>query len=210
MITELVLIVSLASSTMIKGTDAQPMHEMSDEDFELFVESNADMLETVGTFVLENKHTIAAGAITGLIGRTFSGARGAAALMAAGSVAEIVRELYGKATGSSSEAKIQDLERTVESLVREVNALKSNNGGASVGDFTRGSAHESREQRESHSESLYRGRDGKTYTSGGSGPYKDGYRFHESASDRSTREFTEKVSRYDKPVRSEYVTRARD
>ena len=87
MITELVLIVSLASSTMIKGTDAQPMHEMSDEDFELFVESNADMLETVGTFVLENKHTIAAGAITGLIGRTFSGARGAAALMAAGSVA---------------------------------------------------------------------------------------------------------------------------
>ncbi len=203
MITSL-LITSLLLSNFAIGSQAR-FHDMSDEDFSDFVDAHYDMFESVVEFVSEgNKYQIlfergVVGAATGTAIKYISAHAGAAYLVGGG--VEIAKGLY---TDLRSEAvkdqKIEQMEKQIEMLVREVNELKKSINGNNIptlGDFTAGHGHELRSEntgRDDIRTSVY-GLNGRTFTTDSreTGPHRDGYREYRDSSTREIRDTVDRI-----------------
>lgn len=203
MITSL-LLTSIMISNFAIGSQAR-FHDMSDEDFSDFVDAHYDMFESVVEFISEgNKYQVllergVVGVATGTAIKYISVHAGAAYFVGAG--VEIAKGLYTDLrSNESKDQKIEQMERQIEALVKKVNELEkltNANLSPSLGDFTSGHGHETRDQNTGRGDirtSVY-GLNGRTFTTDGkeTGPHRDGYREYRDSSTREIRDTVDNI-----------------
>lgn len=203
MITSL-LLTSIMISNFAIGSQAR-FHDMSDEDFSDFVDAHYDMFESVVEFVSEgNKYQVlfergVIGAATGVAIKYISSHAGAVYLVGGG--VEIAKGLYTDLRSElSKDQKIEDMQKQIAILVKEVNELKkltNSNLSPSIGDLSSGHGHETRNQNTGSGDirtSVY-GLAGRTFTTDSkeSGPHRDGYREYRDSSTREIRDTIDNI-----------------
>lgn len=199
------LLTSVLLSNFAIGSQAR-FSDMSDEDFVDFVDAHYDMFETVVEFSTkygEKYHILfergVVGAATGTAIKYISAHAGAAYLVGGG--VEIAKGIYTDLrSDQSKDKKIEQMEKQIEALVQRVNELeRSMNGNnlPTLGDFTAGHGHETRDQNTGRNDirtSVY-GLNGRTFTTDSreTGPHRDGYREYRDSSTREIRDTVDRI-----------------
>lgn len=214
--------VLLIMLTLVPGAPAYLGEDMTDEEFEMFVDAHADFADSVVEFVAENKDAFAAGAIGGVAGLALKGISTHPVVggMLIGGGVELVKTIY-KNTVSGKAAKedaFRELEQKLEAVVREINEMKAgNHNQPSLGDFSSGYGHEARGhdggESDPRSSSCYT-LNGHTYTTDGrdAGPHRGGYREYRDPSTRDAQDMIDRIVSDSLRDRSKdnYVERRKD
>lgn len=145
MITEFALIISLLFSSIVPS-NAQLGSDMSDEDFELFVDMHFDLIDTAWDFAKNNHILAEAGGLSTLLAAVIkmSIKHPIANLAIGGAASALIKDLYEKSFGNKDQ-RISELEKQLTEVVKEINIIKAKQLGnemPSYGDFSCGHGHE--------------------------------------------------------------------
>lgn len=208
MITSFVLTVSIILSNLVLGTQSQQFSDMSEEDFSDFVDMHADIFDTITEFAakgIENYHVVAERGVIGVataIAIKSIAKSGHMGALIAGAAVEVAKGVYSDLrSNASKDDKIEEMSRQMEILLKEVNTLKSMANGnlsPSIGDFSSGHGHETRDRNTGHGDvrtSVY-GLAGRTFTTDAreAGPHRDGFREFRDSSTREIRDTIDRIT----------------
>lgn len=222
MITSLALTSLMMYSTMITGYDAYQGIDMTDEEFNQFVDVHYDMFDTVSTFVGDNRGAFETGAIGGLtaaaVKLALSSSHPVTNLIVVNGAGEVAKNLYRTAVYGkvAKEERIDELERQLVAVVKEINTLK-NSGKyvapqyVSAGDFSMGHADNPNDGSSDIRSSVYSIGD-HTYTTDPkeTGPHRTGYREHRDPNTKEIRDIVDRIYRDSMNPRDNYVTKSDD
>lgn len=126
MITGLVLATSLMFSTYIKGADAYVGDDMTDEDFESFVDKNYEQFNDARKFIHEHRDALYRGMLGGAIGiglkNVLNKHPAIGGTIIAGAV-EFAKEIYKETSGGSREDRLDEMQRELDNLKSVANQL---------------------------------------------------------------------------------------
>lgn len=220
MITSLALTSLLMYSTMISGSEAYQGIDMSDEEFNNFVDVHYDMLDTVGSFIADNRANFETGVIGSIstlaVRSALYSAHPVTNLVIVGGINEVAKNVYKNAVYGkvAKEERIAELERQLAVIVKEVNQLK-NSGDygtyqyVSAGDFSSGYSYDPREGRHDERSSVY-SIGGTSYTTDSreAGPHRSEYRVHRDSSTREIKDTIDRIYHDSMNPRKDYVTKS--